>query len=258
MTDNNELKILALLQEMKVDSDKQFDKIDKQFNKIDKKFDKIDKQFDNIDKKFDKIDKKFDNIDKQFNKINKKFDKIDKKFDNIDKKFDNIDKQFYNIDKKFDKIDKKFGELTPILKAIQKYVYNTGLLGEDAVDAFFDRQNPLIIGDITFDSYKRAVKEKNKFEIDFVLENGKYVGLTEVKRKFLINDVDKFFEKTLPKYKTSRLYSSGKEIIPIFFFKMTSDFDKIKAVIESHMARNKINKYFLYKEIRTEDFEWIK
>ena len=85
------------------------------------------------------------------------------------------------------------------------------------MDAFFGRQNPLIIGDVTFDSYKRAVK--NKFEIDFVLENGKYVGLTEVKRKFLINDVDKFFEKTLPKYKESRLYSSGKEIIPIFFLK---------------------------------------
>ena len=50
MTDNNELKILALLQEMKVDSDK-----------------------------------------------------------------------------KFDKIDKQIGELTPILKSIQKYVYNTGL-----------------------------------------------------------------------------------------------------------------------------------
>ena len=39
---------------------------------------------------------------------------------------------------------------------------------------------------------------------------------------------------------------------------MTSDFDKIKEALESHMASNKINKYFLYKEIRTEDFEWTK
>ena len=89
--------------------------------------------------------------------------------------------------------DKKFNELTTILKVIQKYVYNTGRLGEDAVAAFFGRQNPLTIGDVTFDSYKRAVKEKNKFEIDFILENGKYVGLTEVKRKLLGNDITKFF-----------------------------------------------------------------
>ena len=142
-------------------------------------------------------------------------------------------------------LNAKFDGLTTEVKDFRQsfdgYVKNSGVLVEDSVQAYLGRQKTLKIGDIKFDSYERSVEEKNKFEIDFVLENGKYLGLIEVKRRLLVKDIDKFFDKTLPKYKKSKLYSSGKEIIPIFFFRMTSDFNGIKDAIDNHIARHKIN-----------------
>ena len=59
----------------------------------------------------------------------------------------------------------------------------------------------------------------------------------------------------MPKYKESQFYS-GKEIIPIFFFRITSDFNEIKTAIEKYMTMHGLNKYFLYEEIRNEEYKW--
>ena len=93
--------------------------------------------------------------------------------------------------KTFDKVDRMaemYGGLSN----------NLGKETEEKVYQIF-KANP-VLGKISFDEVHKNISISPSLEIDILLLNGTATGICEVKRRLRKKDIEKFFEKTLPKF----------------------------------------------------------
>ena len=73
--------------------------------------------------------------------------------------------------------------------------------GKETEDKFYQilKARP-VLGKILFDEVYKNIYIPPSLEIDILLLNGTAIGICEVKRRLRKTDIEKFFEKTLPKF----------------------------------------------------------
>ena len=190
--------------------------------------------------------------------MEKKQEKLSQNIGNIfDQKFD---ERFTPLENKVDSLYNSFNG----------YVKNTGTHLEDSVEDFLVRKQlknkPIKIKNIEiegkgieFHSYNRNIEVKRKFEIDFLLLNSRYLGVLEVKRKIIEEDIDKFFNKTIIKFQQSKEYkkiykgSGDIDILPIFVSRIKI-YDNILDYYEKNFS-NRLGKAFFLEEKSNTKFE---
>jgi len=134
----------------------------------------------------------FEDIKFMFRETDKKFQETDRKFQETDRFLDKLSRESDKGMRKINKIGKLFGGMGRNI-------------GEQAEEYFYRRlKNHNNLLGIEFSHIKRDLKcETGKLDgqYDIVLQNGQYVFVIEVKYKLHPNDVIKFKEKALPKFK---------------------------------------------------------
>jgi len=107
---------------------------------------------------------------------------------NNDLTFEKVWLMFQESDRKLNKISEMYNN----------FAKNTGEAVEEFFFDYFERTCK--IGDVEFDKIKHNVASMDS-EYDIVLTNGKYVGIIECKHKFHPDDLLKFVQDSLPKFK---------------------------------------------------------
>ena len=121
-------------------------------------------------------------------------------------------KRMRETEEQMKKTDEKISRLTENISGVNKSI------GEDAETFFYTslRKNP-VLGDIKFDFVdKRLFRKKvgKSLEIDVFMENGKSVGLVEVKNKVTKKSITQIenqvnvFQKFHPAFKNYKIYGA--------------------------------------------------
>ena len=158
---------------------------------------------------YDKILALINSIAKTQKETSKQMKETDKKFAETDKmlsaKFAETDEQMKETNEQIKETDKIVKELTKNIQGVNKSI------GEDTETFFYTSlQRKPVLGDIKFDFVDRNVsrtKDLEELQIDIFLENGKSVGLVEVKNK-VTKKVFKQIESQIEKF--PRLHPSFK------------------------------------------------
>ena len=214
-----------------------------------------------------------DEQEKLLQSIGNIFDqKFDERFTPLEKKQEKLSQNIGNIfDQKFDeRFTPLENKVDSLYNSFNGYVKNTGTHLEDSVEDFLVRKQlknkPIKIKNIEiegkgieFHSYNRNIEVKRKFEIDFLLLNSRYLGVLEVKRKIIEEDIDKFFNKTIIKFQQSKEYkkiykgSGDIDILPIFVSRIKI-YDNILDYYEKNFS-NRLGKAFFLEEKSNTKFE---
>jgi len=148
----------------------------------------------------------FENMWALFQETREMFRETDKKFQETDKKFEKTDKKFEKTEQLIDKMreesEKSARKLNKIGKLVGSMGRNTGEYAEEYFYRRLKNQNNLL--GIEFSHIKRNLYcETGKLDgqYDIVLQNGQYIFVIEVKYKLHANDIIRFKEKALPKFK---------------------------------------------------------
>ncbi len=128
------------------------------------------------------------------------FAKTDKQMAETDKR---LDKQFAETDKR---LDKMFAETDKRFKELSKQLGGIGNSNGDFAEEFFFNgfDSTMQVNKITYDYIDRNKKRKIKniqCEYDIVLINTNNILVVEVKYKLNQEQVIKFYEKSLPRFK---------------------------------------------------------
>ena len=142
--------------------------------------------------------KKINMVNEPLSEYNKPLD-----FDKVWKMFQETDKQIKQTDKR---LDKKFKETDRKLKRLSEIASGLGInLGEVAEDFFRGAlENMDELWGIKYDhvdKLKRTTKQQQG-EYDIVLFNGDTCIVIEVKQKLHPRDVEDFYQRKLPKFRT--------------------------------------------------------
>lgn len=87
-------------------------------------------------------------------------------------------------------------------------------LGDVAEDFFYNGlEFRKRLGEIKFDDISRNVDDINHREYDIVLQNGKTIGLVEVKHKLHSNDVTKFVNEIIPAFKSAYTLAQKLDVV---------------------------------------------
>ena len=102
-------------------------------------------------------------------------------------------------------------------KVAKLYGNTSNNLGKETEEkVFFYLEEIMQLGDIDWTELTKNFRLRNQLEIDGVLINGEYIGLIEIKRNLKQQDIEKYFEKTIPNFaKNCPKYWEYKKKIPI-------------------------------------------
>jgi len=172
---------------------------------------------------YDKILALINSIAKTQKETSKQMKETDKKFAETDKmlsaKFAETDEQMKKTDEQMKETNEQIKETDKIVKELTKNIQGVNKsIGEDTETFFYTSlQRKPILGNIKFDFVDRNIsrtKDLEELQIDVFLENGKSVGLVEVKNKVtkkvfkqIENQIEKF-PRLHPAFKNYKVYGA--------------------------------------------------
>ena len=219
-----DLKLQKMAEINRAESDKTDLKLQKMSDKVDRMAESIQKLSESVQKTSDKVDRMAEINSAESKKTDLKLQKLSDKNAESKKTVLKLQKEAaleskkteLMIQKLSDKVDRmaeinsaesKKTELMAqktfdkVDRMAEMYGGFSNNLGKETEEKFYQifKAHP-VLGKISFDEVHKNIYMPPNLEIDILLSNGTALGICEVKRRLKKTDIEKFFEKTLPKF----------------------------------------------------------
>ena len=191
---------------MQKSSEARIDRLTERMDRSREEFDRSCKEFDRRSEEFDRRSKEFDRRSKEFDRRSKEFDRSREEFDRSCKEFDRrsqerareaaeADRRFREYreesQRRMDDINQRMGGVNNVQGEIAEDLFRRNI--KEALKEF----------DMDMDEVYHNLKAPGVGEYDLVAVNGSEAVVVEIKNKLKANDIRKFYEIQLPRFKTA-------------------------------------------------------
>ena len=184
---------------MQKSSEARIDRLTERMDRSREEFDRSCKEFDRRSEEFDRRSEEFDRRSKEFDRSREEFDRSCKEFDRRSqeraREAAEADRRFREYreesQRRMDDINQRMGGVNNVQGEIAEDLFRRNI--KEALKEF----------DMDMDEVYHNLKAPGVGEYDVVAVNGSEAVVVEIKNKLKANDIRKFYEIQLPRFKTA-------------------------------------------------------
>lgn len=184
---------------MQKSSEARIDRLTERMDRSREEFDRRSEEFDQRSKEFDRRSEEFDRRSKEFDRSREEFDRSCKEFDRRSqeraREAAEADRRFREYreesQRRMDDINQRMGGVNNVQGEIAEDLFRRNI--KKALKEF----------DMDMDEVYHNLKAPGVGEYDVVAVNGSEAVVVEIKNKLKANDIRKFYEIQLPRFKTA-------------------------------------------------------